>query len=255
MSFERLETLNSKVAVITGGAGQVGYATAMRLAQRLARIVILVRSNLPAAMDKISKLPNQHLNHFAILADITDTNSLKNAVNEIKIKTGRCDILVNAAGTTHKIKTENFSEITDDIFDSIVVNNLRGTFATIREFHNLIAESDEGLIINISSSAGLRASQSNPAYGAAKAGVDLLTKTLAKQLGPKIRMVAIAPGYLYYATSGIVKAPGVSEKQGQSIPLKRVGTGEDIACTIESLAMYMRYITGVTISVDGGTLL
>jgi NAD(P)-dependent dehydrogenase (short-subunit alcohol dehydrogenase family) len=252
MSFERLESMNGMVVVITGGAGQVGYATATRLAQQSARVIILVRSNLSGAIDKISKLPNQHLNHFAILADITDTNSLKNAVNEIRIKAGRCDVLVNAAGTTHKIKTENFSDITDDIFDSIVVNNLRGTFATIREFHNLIGE---GLIVNISSSAGLRASQSNPAYGAAKAGVDLLTKTLAKQLAPKIRVVAIAPGYLYYATSGIVKASGVSEKQGQSIPLKRVGAGDDIACTIESLAMNMRYVTGITISVDGGTLL
>lgn len=242
--------LENKTVVITGGCGQVGFATAKRLAGKGARIILLVRSNIDAAEKKIKELPNLELNHLALLASITDTDSLKSAVSKIN----QCDILVNAAGITKSISPVNFESYTDEMFDEIVTSNLRGPFATIREFASLLRKSNDALIINITSASGVQASNSNLAYGASKAGLELLTKSLSKVLAPNIRVVAICPGYLDTATSGAVKPAGFNEKVSKEIPLGRVGTGDDVAATIESLATTMKYITGSTIVLDGGRL-
>ena len=236
-----MNTLNDKTVVITGGVGQVGWAISNRLASSGACVYALVRRNLEEAESKMQLLsPKCH----AVLADVKDSNSLKAAANQI----GKCDILINAAGFTRSIVPLKMQDLTDEIFDEIVTTNLRGTFATIRAFHPTM---DEGIIINISSTAGLRASNSNLAYGAAKAGIDLITKTLAKSLAPKVRVVGIAPGYLEKATSGAVKPAGANEQIANITPLKRVGQAEDIAQMVESV-ISNPHLTGQTIVIDGG---
>jgi NAD(P)-dependent dehydrogenase (short-subunit alcohol dehydrogenase family) len=241
--FEKLENLNNKVVVIAGGVGQVGYATAKVLAGKGARVIALVRRDLESAKQLMAQLSGT-----AILADVTDTDSIKRAVAQLD----QCDILINAVGTTRNIPPVDLQNLTDEVFDTIIDTNLKGSFVLIREFHPLLAKSGDGLIVNISSTAGLRASQSNLAYGAAKAGIDLITKTLGKALGPSIRVVGIAPGYLTNPTSGAVKPPGANEQIAKISPLRRVGQAEDIANAVESVATTMRFVTGQTITIDGG---
>ncbi len=236
-----MNILNDKTVVITGGLGQVGWAVANRLAGCGATVYALVRRDLEAAEHRIKLIsPKCH----ALLADVKDSASLKEAANKI----GKCDILINAAGYTRSIPPVKLQELTDDIFDDIVSTNLKGTFLTIQAFQPIMTE---GVIINISSTAGLRASTSNLAYGAAKAGIDLITKTLGKSLAPKIRVVGIAPGYLETATSGAVKPPGANEQIANMTPLKRVGQASDIAQMVESV-IANPHITGQTIVIDGG---
>ena len=151
MSFERLLDLSGRVVVITGGCGQVGYATAKRLAQQGARIIVLVRNNLQQAQSMMLDLPNTELDHFAILASITNTNELKSAVEQVKERAGRCDILINSASILNPISPSNLHNLTDEIFDEIVTVNLRGVYATIREFSDLLKDSGDGLIVNLSS--------------------------------------------------------------------------------------------------------
>jgi NAD(P)-dependent dehydrogenase (short-subunit alcohol dehydrogenase family) len=236
-----MNTLNNKVVVITGGCGQVGYTIAKRLASQGATVVAIVRRDLEDAQSKMKELSPKC---YALLADVRDSISLMEAARRIS----HCDILINAAGYTRSIVPNKLQELTDEIFDDIIDTNLKGTFATIRAFEPFI---DSGVIINISSTAGLRASQSNLAYGAAKAGIDLITKSLAKALAPKIRVVGIAPGYLINPTSGAVKPAGANEHIANITPLKRVGEAEDIADTVESV-INIKHITGQTIVVDGG---
>jgi 3-oxoacyl-[acyl-carrier protein] reductase len=236
-----MNTLNNKVVVITGGCGQVGYTIAKRLASRGATVVAIVRRDLEDAQSKMKELSPKC---YALLADVRDSISLMEAARRIS----HCDILINAAGYTRSIVPNKLQELTDEIFDDIIDTNLKGTFSTIRAFEPFI---DSGIIINISSTAGLRASQSNLAYGAAKAGIDLITKSLAKALAPKIRVVGIAPGYLINPTSGAVKPAGANEHIANITPLKRVGEAEDIADTVESI-IHIKHITGQTIVVDGG---
>jgi 3-oxoacyl-[acyl-carrier protein] reductase len=254
MTFERLINLNGKVSVITGGCGQIGYATANRLAQQGARIISITHRNIEQAQQMMNELPNNHLNHLAVLASVIDTTSLKKAAHEIEKVAGRCDILINAAGTLNPIPPSDLQGLTDDIFDEIVSVNLRGVYATIREFSNLLKNSGDALIVNISSQAGQRASNSCVAYAASKAGVDLMTKTLAKSLAPTVRVIGIAPGYLEKATAGVTRIID-NNTLSNSTPLKRIGTGDDVAATIEAYAMTIRYATGITVLLDGGRLL
>lgn len=240
--------MKNKVAIITGGMGQVGKATALRLSKLGFKIVLIVRSKLDLAEEFIKTLPGEE--HQAFLGSITDTESIKQIVNKLD----QCDILVNAASVTKNLPSKDFDSLSDELFDNIVINNLRGPFATIREFSSLLRKSPEGLIVNITSASGVRAGNSNLAYGASKAGLELITKNLSKVLGPNVRVVAICPGYLETATSGANKSPGFNEQVSKEIPLGRVGTGDDVAATIESLYTHMKYVNGSTITLDGGRL-
>jgi short-subunit dehydrogenase len=254
MTFERLNNLQGKVATIVGGCGQIGSATARRLAQQGARVVAIVHRDLPRAERMIKNLPNPELDHFAVMASVTDTASLKLAANTIKNRAGRCDILVNTAGTLTPIDPKDLHALTDDTFDQMIITNLRGVYATIREFSDLLRNSGDGLIINVSSQSAQRASNSCVAYAASKAGVDLMTRTLAKSLAPTIRVLGISPGYLENATSGVTRLQDNDILAAQS-PLQRLGTADDIANTIEVCATTIRFATGTVFLIDGGRLL
>jgi NAD(P)-dependent dehydrogenase (short-subunit alcohol dehydrogenase family) len=247
-------TLQGKTVVIAGGCGQIGYASAKRLASLGARIVALVRRDIDQAQAMMQSLPGPELEHFAILASVIDTDSLRLAVQQVKQRTGRCDILINAAGILIPVPPTDLHGLTDEIFDKIVTTNLRGVYATIREFSDLLKQADDAVIINISSQSGLRASNSCIAYAVSKAGIDLMTMTLAKYLAPTIRVIGIAPGYLEHATSGVVRVNGNADLESSS-PLKCLATGDDIAATIEAYITMIKHATGTTLLVDGGRLL
>lgn len=248
--FQRLSNLTGKVAVITGGCGQVGYATAQRLAEQGCRVVALVRRDLDNANVMMQALVGE--GHFALLADVTDSVSLTTAAKEVNERAGRCDILVNSASITKNVLPPNLDALTDEMFDSIVTTNLRGVFATIRAFAPMLKETKDGLIVNISSTSAEGASNSNVAYGCSKAGINQMTKTLAKALAPEIRIVAVTPGFMVEPTSGAVKGPGVNEKMAESSPLKRIGYADDIASTIEACCTHIRFATGSIFLIDGG---
>lgn len=241
----------NKVAVITGGCGQIGYSAAKRLATDDITVVVLVRKNLQEANELLTKLPNQQLNHTAILASVIDTAQIKVAAQQVNNLFGRCDILINAAGINKVVPVSHIDKFTDELFDSIMDTNLKGTFVCVREFLPLL-KNNNGLVINLSSLSAYSGNNINLAYAASKAGVNSLTKTLAKGLAPAVRVVGIAPGYLEKATSGINKVAGFNEKIAAEIPLNRVATGDDIADVIMSLVNGMSYMNGETIKVDGG---
>lgn len=246
--------MKDKIVVITGGAGQVGQAAAKRFAELGARVFIIVRRDLEKAKEIVAALSNSHLEHDAILASITDTESLKAAVGIITERAGKCDLLINAAGITKGLTPRDFEKYTDEIVDEILINNVRGPFATIREFAPLLRNSEKGLVVNISSTAGRRASHSNIMYGASKIALELVTATLSRVLAPNIRMVSVCPGILEHPTSGAHKPEGTNEKMALEIPLKRVGKAQDVVATIEALATTLTYINGTSILVDGGRL-
>lgn len=174
MSFDPVSRLDGKVAVITGGLGAIGYATARRLAALGATCVLLHRKGDDAAA-RAAALPSAAgQRHAAIRADIVDTPSLVAAAAEVKATLGRCDILVNSAGHTKPVPAGDLDALTDELIDDIVRSNFRGVFATIRAFTPLLKASGDGLVANISSIAGFTGVGSNLAYVAAKAGLDVV---------------------------------------------------------------------------------
>jgi 3-oxoacyl-[acyl-carrier protein] reductase len=233
--------MNKKTIVITGASGQVGSCLVKKFLSQGHNVIGIVRSK--------KEIESELSGCIFYYCSTTDSENLKKVVEEIKNKFAGVDILINCTGYTKTVKPQDIKKITDEMFNEIIDNNLKGTFITIREFFDIM--NDNSVIINMSSTAGLRASQSNLVYGASKAGIDLITKSLAKALAPKTRVVAIAPGYLEHATSGVIKAPDFNERISQTIPMKRVLTSNDVLNAVESI-ISMNMLTGITLVLDGG---
>lgn len=247
--------MKTKIVVITGGAGSVGKTAAKRFSELGARVFLLVRRDIETANQIISELSNQEIGHRAFLASITDTNSIKAVVDEIKLCAGKCDLLINAAGITKSIVSNKVLDAySDESIDEILITNVRGTFAVTREFAELLKISGDGLVINITSASALKASSSNIIYGASKAAIELITKSLSKSLAPEVRVISICPGMLETPTSGAYKPAGTNERISKEIPLGRVGTADDVVATIEALFISLKYISGSSILLDGGRL-
>ena len=253
--YKPLDNLDGQVLVITGAMGGIGFATAARLATRGARIMGIVRRDVEAAQERLNSLPNSHLDHHAILADVTDKSQVGDAVKKVMAIAGQCNILINTHGQTRRVPHERIDLLSDDFFDDTVQKNLRSYFTVIRAFVPLMKKSQEGLIVNIGSAAGQNAgSGSNIAYCSAKAGIDALTRNLSRVLAPDIRVVGVSPGAL--ATKFV---PNITDEFYQGVikgtPLKRVPEVEDVAATIEAVATLIRFTTGNVITVDGGRTL
>lgn len=241
--------LTEKVIVITGGMGQVGLATTQILVSLGANVICLTRKNIEDANQQLKNISNKC---EALLCDITNTESIKNAVNYIGNSYTKVDVLINAAGITRDMKQGEIGSIDDFILESIIQTNLLGPFKVIREFRPLLEHSTEALIINISSTSSLRASRSNPIYAASKAALNSLTQNLAFHLAPKIRVIGIAPGYLELAVSGANKPKEFNDKIANTLPLRRIGSALDVGLTIESVITKIKWTTGHTIILDGG---
>jgi 3-oxoacyl-[acyl-carrier protein] reductase len=162
--------------------------------------------------------------------------------------------LVNAAGFTKPVPHADLDALDDDLIDRMFEVNWRGQFATIRTFVPLLKASGDGLIVCISSIAALTGVGSSIAYCAAKAGIDVMTKSLARVLAPEIRVLAVSPGVV---DTAFVPGRGAefNAKVAAAAPLQRIGRPEEIAAAILACATHLTFSTGSTIVVDGGRAL
>jgi len=248
--FSPADRLDGRVAVIAGGAGAIGWATARRLAALGARCVLLYLKESPQeAQSRAEALPGQ--GHLALQASITDSNSLRDAAAAVRRSCGRTDILVNSAGYTRAVAAADLDALTDELIDEMLQVNFRGVVATIRAFLPLLRENGDGLVVNISSISGFTGVGSNLGYVAAKASVDVVGDALARALAPSVRVLSVSPGVV---DSGFVPGRGAdfNEKAAAGIPLRRIGSVDDIAAAVQACATTLRYATGTRIVVDGG---
>jgi 3-oxoacyl-[acyl-carrier protein] reductase len=251
-SFAPAKRLDGRNALIAGGLGAVGRATASRLAALGARIVLLHRRPEAEARAFIASLPGA--GHFGVAASITDSASLADAARIVKEKLGSLHVLVNTAGFTKPVPLNDLEALTDELIDSIFAANWRGVFATIRAFHPLLKASGDAVIVNVSSISATTGTGSNLAYVASKAGIDIMGKSLARVLAPEVRVLTVSPGVV---ESSFVPGRGAdfNAKAGAATPLKRVGKPDDVAAAIEACATTLRFATGQTFVVDGGRAL
>jgi 3-oxoacyl-[acyl-carrier protein] reductase len=246
--------LESKMALVVGGSGGIGAAASRLLAEAGAQVAITYRPDGQgeAAADLVRALPG--CAHLALAADVASSASLIALRDAISQKFGRLHILVNAAGFTKPVPHADLEALDDDLIDRMFQVNWRGQFATIRTFAPLLKESGDGLIVSISSIAALTGIGSSIAYCAAKAGIDVMTKSLARALAPDIRVLAVSPGVV---DTAFVPGRGAdfNDKVAAATPLKRVGQPEEIAAAILACATHLTFSTGTTIVVDGGRAL
>jgi len=241
--------LQGKVAVILGGTGGIGVATAKRLAAAGAAVVVCGRSGLEKAQQVVDALPGH--GHVAKQVVITDSQSLAALEADVRNQFGRVDILVNTAGFTKPGKHADLDALTDDLIDEIMKVNWRALFAAIRTFRPLLEASGDGLVVNVSSISASTGIGSNIAYCAAKAGLDVMAASLGRALAPHIRVLNVSPGVV---DTSFVPGRGAdfNDKVAATTPLGRIGTPDDIAEAVEACATHLKFSTGTTIVVDGG---
>jgi 3-oxoacyl-[acyl-carrier protein] reductase len=244
--------LVGKVAVVTGATGGLGSVICRRLAEAGATVVVAFRRDEPAATALVASLPAG--THTAVRVDVTDSQSLERLGEQVRDRYRTVDVLVNSAGTTRFVPHSDLAALDDDLIDEIFRTNWRGPFATIRALKPLLAEDPGGLVVNISSIAGVIGIGSNVAYCASKAALNAMTISLARALAPAIRVVSVSPGLV---DTEFVKGLDENWRRDQvsRTVLGRLASPEDIADAVFAVATSLRYSTGCVIPVDGGRLL
>lgn len=248
-------SLQNKVALIIGGSGGIGAATAKCFAAEGARVIVTHRDDAAkaSAAEQLIKIFTGD-GHAAYAADVANTNTLIKLRDDIASKYGRLDILVNTAGFTKPVPHADLEALDDELIDRMFAVNWRGQFAAIRTFAPMLKASGNGLVVSVSSIAGATGAGSSIAYCATKAGIDVMTKSLARALAPEIRVLGVSPGVV---DTGFVpgRSADFNAKTSATTPLKRVATADDVAYAILACATHLGFSTGSNIVVDGGRML
>jgi meso-butanediol dehydrogenase/(S,S)-butanediol dehydrogenase/diacetyl reductase len=246
-----LRGLQSKRVLITGGASGIGAATAARFLEEGAQVSILDRDAkaCEAIRRQLPKLSE------AIIADVTNLKQVEAAFAEAVRAMGAVDVLVNNAGISIR---HNFLEITPEEWDKVIAVNLTGVFyvaqaAARHMWQRFSAEPGTGVILQTASTNGVMGYPYYADYNATKAGVIELTKSMALELAPRIRVCAVAPGYVLTPMQRAEYTDAMLEEVNQKIPLRRHAKPEEIAALFAFLASDdAAYATGHVYTLDGG---
>lgn len=244
----------NKTVLITGGGGEIGSAICRKFAENDFDVILTYNSNVEKATKVFESLKKG--NHAIFHAPNTNPGLVGKLKNFVTEKYGKLDVLVNNAGITTPVKHEDLEGLTDEWIDKIMATNFRGSFAMCRAMKDLLLKSQEetSLIVNISSIAGIYGIGSNVAYCASKAAVDSLTRSLARALAPKIRVVSVSPGFVEGEYTKNFDSSFL-KNQMDNTPLERFAQGQDVAKAVFSVATQLTFSTGNIITVDGGRLL
>jgi 3-oxoacyl-[acyl-carrier protein] reductase len=249
--------LRDKVAVITGSAVGIGREIAVAYAQEGAKVVVNF-SKSAAEADETARLVREAGGEAAVVqADVTKDEEARRLIEAAVGRFGRLDVLVNNAGATRFVDFSDLDSLTEEVWDSLYDLNVKGAFWCCRAAAKVMqGQADGGAMINLVSQAGLRPVGSSIAYCVAKAGEVHLTLCLAKTLGPKIRVNAIAPGFIAETrwNVGRPNLEAMQEGAANAALLKRVGYPSDIAEAAVFLGGSGGYMTGHVMVVDGGRI-
>ena len=244
--------LNGKIAIVTGASQGIGETIAVEMAKSGANVFCLAR-NKNALDSTINKIISNGDKASAYSCDISDNEQFNNIVTDIFKEYGSIDILVNNAGITNDTLLMRMS---DDQWDSVLNINLKGSFTCTRSVIKYMMKKKSGRIINITSIVGLTGNAGQANYAASKAGLIGMTKSIAKEVASRgITANCVAPGWIETARTEQL-SDDVKNKFLSQIPTGKIGYPKDIANTVIFLASKeAEYITGQTITVDGGRII
>ena len=249
--------MKDKVVLVTGSATGIGAECAIRAAEGGARVVVNYSRSADAARETAERISALGADVLVEQADVSDLTSVKQMVGNVERTWGPVDVLVNNAGYTSFVDFPDLDALTDDIWRRTLDVNLTGTWNVSKEVARGMRRSG-GSIVNISSVGGIRADGSSIAYVVSKAAINTLTVALARALAPRIRVNAVACGFVVTrwwekgGESSASEVAALAEAMAATMPLQTVGQPEDIADAVMWLSEHARIVTGQTLVVDAG---
>lgn len=241
----------SKVAIVTGSASGIGAATAIELSRRGWSVVVNYSKSAAGA----EKVVSQCGDAIAVKADVSEDADCRRLARAALDKWGGIDALVNNAGTTKFVKHADLDGLSADDFLRIYRVNVVAPFQMVRACAAAL-KANRGAVVNVSSVASLLGTGSSIAYAASKSALNTMTSSLARVLGPEVRVNAVCPGYVDtpWQTNafGVEQAKKAAEHYATLVPLKSYARPEDLAEVIVWLIEGARQVTGETMFVDGG---
>jgi 3-oxoacyl-[acyl-carrier protein] reductase len=243
-----------KAALVTGAATGIGRSAALALAAAGYDVALNYSSSETAARETAAEAAKRGAKTLLVRCDVSDEPGVRAMLKRVEEAFGRLDVLVNNAGTTASWKPKDLETLSLEEWDRVFAVNVRGLFQVSRAAVPLLKKS-QGCIVNTASIVGLRPGPQPLPYAASKAAVVNLTKTLAWNLGPDIRVNAVAPGWMegdWMKRMLKDKYEDLMGKRAKATPLKRVVTADDVADTMMSLIQSNRFVTGEVIVIDGG---
>jgi 3-oxoacyl-[acyl-carrier protein] reductase/pteridine reductase len=234
------QNLGGKVILVTGAARRIGRAIALRLAAEGAQVAVHFNTSQQEAAEVAT-----HCKSKAFQANLAKVSEIHRLFAEIEAAYGRLDGLVNNAARFREMQA---LEVTEQDWDWIHEINLKATFFCCQAAAKLMLKTGGGRIVNISSLGGLRPWSKHVPYGASKAGVIMMTRSLAKALAPQISVNSVAPGVIPFGDH----QPPEIEHLISVTPMRRAGTGEEIADAVLRFLTGSSFITGQVLAVDGG---
>jgi 3-oxoacyl-[acyl-carrier protein] reductase len=244
-----------KAALVTGAASGIGRSAALALARAGYDVAINYSRSDKAAREVAAEAEALGAKALLCKCDVADDAAVRAMLKQVEEAFGRLDVLINNAGTTTEVKPKDFEAMTAEEWDRVFAVNVRGLFQVTRAALSLLRKASEPCIVNTASIVGLRPGPQPLPYAASKAAVVNLTKTLAYNLGPEIRVNAVAPGWMegdWMKRMLKDRYEDLMARRAKLTPLKRCVTADDVAETMMSLVESNRFVTGEVIVIDGG---
>ena len=244
-----------KKALVTGGATGIGRSAGLALARAGFDVAINYGSSAQAAQDTAAEAERLGAKTLLLQCDVSDDAAVRRMMAKIDETFGRLDALVNNAGTTATWKVKDLESLDLAEWDRTFAVNVRGTFQVTRAAVPLLKKGQSPAVVNTASIVGLRPGPQPLPYAASKAAVVNLTKTLAWNLGPEIRVNAVAPGWMegdWMERMLGDKYDDLMGKRAKQTPLRRCVTADDVAETMVNLLTANRFVTGEIVVIDGG---
>ena len=243
------------VALVTGSATGVGRACVLQFARRGYNVVVNYSRSEKEAEETAADAESLGAESLVIRCDVSDNSGVRQMINEIHDRFGRLDALVNNAATTTFVEHGNLDALTEEMWDRMLDVNLKGAFFVTRAASDLLRASGDGSVVNVSSVAAITGTGSSIAYCATKAGLNTMTKSLARVLAPEVRVNAVCPGPI---NSRWIKQGNPDWDIAEMVadyPIPRASEPDDVAEAVLFFSTGARMVTGQVLGVDGGQTL
>ena len=246
--------LSGQTAIVTGASRGIGRATAIRLAEAGANVVVNFFQHEQDAAEVVAECEKRGAGAIAVKADVSKLSEAEHLTEAAIAKFGRVDLLVANAGIWEGAPVNEMSE---SLWDKVLDANLKGTWTVCKTVSDYFKRQNSGNIVIVSSTAGQRGEAGYSNYAASKGGQISFTKALSNELAPNIRVNCVAPGWVDTSLNdSVFNDPTFFQRIVDAVPLKRVATADDVALSIIFLASdWSRHITGEVLNINGGAVL